>query len=262
MTPESAFAELLGRVGANHRESVTVSNEELSEWPPEAVMALKGQGLLRKSRPAQSVICPGCERECSMPVHTVTRANSPAGSFVVCDKRSDINRVTVPHARLTLWRCDANAVLGFVATSLELIQTTVQPSALDLLPIGMARGNHRSQMLNLRVQAHLNLVAGSSVIPLQDFIHFADGKFAVDRTLIRQLVDAANTADPRHTPSTVKREARKVETQEMYSGWKKEYKALKKRRPNMSDVWYSEQIAKSAAGCGRDASTIKKNMKS
>jgi hypothetical protein len=46
----------------------------------------------------------------------------------------------------------------------------------------------------------------------------------------------------------------------MYATWQKEYQALKKRRPNMSDVWYSEQIAKSAVGQGRNASTIKKHM--
>jgi hypothetical protein len=46
----------------------------------------------------------------------------------------------------------------------------------------------------------------------------------------------------------------------MYATWKKEYRALKKRRPNMSDVWYSDQIAKTAIAQGRDASTIKKNM--
>ena len=74
-------------------------------------------------------------------------------------------------------------------------------------------------------------------------------------------MDATTTADPRHTPSTVNREARKLATQAMYTAWQKEYKALKKRSPGESDVWYSEQIAKSAVAQGRDASTIKKNMK-
>ncbi|MEI2746622.1 MAG: hypothetical protein V9G22_14965 [Ottowia sp.] len=119
--------ELLGRVGARLGESVTVSTEELNQWPTAAVAALKSQGLLLKARPAKSVVCPGCEQECSMPVHTVTRAErDPATSFVVCDKRSDINRVPIPAARLALWRCDAQAVCGFVAASLGLQQTTVQ----------------------------------------------------------------------------------------------------------------------------------------
>ena len=262
MTPQAALTELLGRIGARNGESVTVSTEELNQWPTAAVSGLKSQGLLLKARPAKSVVCPGCEQECSRPVHTPPRANVPAISFVVCDRRSDINRVPIPAARLALWRCDAKAVCGFAATCLSLQQTTVQPSEDGLLPIGMARGNKRSQMLCLRAQSHLALVVGADVMPLADVVGFENGVFTLDHAVIRQMVDAATTADPRATPSTAKRDARKIDTQAMYATWKKEYRALKKRRPNMSDVWYSDQIAKTAIAQGRDASTIKKNMHS
>ena len=260
MTPEAALIELLGRIGARLGESVTVSTEELSQWPAAAVSALKSQGLLLKARPAKSVICDGCEQDCSMPVQTVTRANAPAASFVVCDKRSDTNRVPIPAARLALWRCDAQAVCGFVAASLGLVQTTVQPSEPGLLPIGMARGKKRTQMLCLRVQGHLALVVGTDAMPLADVIGFENGGFTLDRPVIHQMVDTATTADPRHTPSTVNRESAKLETQARYASWQKAYKALRKKRPNESDVWYSQQIAKTPIAQGRDASTIKKNM--
>ena len=260
MTPEAALIELLGRVGARLGESVTVSTEELNQWPAAAVSALKSQGLLLKARPVKSVVCPGCEQECSMPVHTVTRANAAAASFVVCDKRSDINRVAVPAARLALWRCDAKAVCGFVAACLDLQQTIVQPSEDGLLPIGMARGNKRTQMLCLRAQGHLALVVGADAIPLADVVGFENGGFTLNHAVIRQMVDAATTVDPRHTPSTAKREAGKLDTQARYASWQKAYKALRKKRPNESDVWYSQQIAKTAIAQGRDASTIKKNM--
>jgi hypothetical protein len=260
MTPHAALIELLARVGARHGAAVVVSTEELNQWPEAAVAALKSQSLLLKARPAQSVVCPGCEQECSMPVHTVLRANAPATSFVVCDKRSDINRVTIPPARLAQWRCDAQMVCNFVAASLGLTQTTVQPSEAGLLPVGMARGSKRSQMLCLRVQGHTVLVVGDAAVSLADIIGFEDGGYTVDAASIRQMVDATTTADPRHTPSTAKREARKLDTQAVYAAWKKEYRALKKRRPDRSDVWYSEQIAKSAVGRGRNASTVKKHM--
>jgi hypothetical protein len=260
MTPEVALIELLGRVGARLGESVTVSTEDLSQWPTEAVAALKLQGVLLKARPAKNVVCPGCEQDCSMPVQTVTRANGSVTSFVVCDKRSDTNRVPVPAARLALWRCNAQAVCGFVAASLGLQQTTVQPSEAGLLPIGMARGNKRAQMLGLRVQDQLALVVGTNAMPLADVIGFENGGFTLDRPVIHQMVDAATTADPRHTPSTAKREARKIDTQARYASWQKAYKTLRKKRPNESDVWYSQQIAKTPIAQGRDASTIKKNM--
>ncbi len=267
MTPQAALIELLGRVGARNGAATLVSTEELNQWPAAAVSALKAQSLLLKARPAQSVICPGCEQECSMPVHTVSRANVNANasttSFVVCDKRSDINRVAIPPARLAQWRCDGQMVCNFVAASLGLVQTTVQPSEADLLPVGMARGIKRTQMLCLRVQGHMTLVVGAAVLPLADVTRFEDGNFTLDAAAIHQLVDATTTADPRHTPSTVKREARKLNTQAMYSGWQKEYQVLKRKHTGKSDEWYSDHIAKDKKlnPLGRDASTIKKHMK-
>lgn len=47
----------------------------------------------------------------------------------------------------------------------------------------------------------------------------------------------------------------------MYESWQKEYRALKKKRRNMSDVWYSQQIAKLEIANRRNPSTIKKHMK-
>ena len=260
MTPQAALTELLGRIGARNGESVTVSTEELNQWPAAAVSGLKSQGLLLKARPAKSVVCPGCEQECSRPVHTAPRANVPAISFVVCDRRSDINRVAIPAARLALWRCDAKAVLGFIAACLGLQQTTVLPSVDGLLPIGMARGNKRTQMLCLRLDGRLALVVGAGALPLADAIGFENGSFTVDQPPPPPPPAAATTADPRHTPSTVKREAGKLDTLARYASWQKAYKALRKKSPNKSDVWYSQQIAKTAIAQGRDASTIKKNM--
>ena len=262
MTPQAALIELLGRVGARNGTATLISTEELNQWPVAAVAAMKIQNLLLKARPAKSVVCSGCEQECSMAVNTVTRPNAPATSFVVCDKRSDINRVPIPGARLAQWRCDAQAVCGFVAASLDLVQTTVQPSDAGLLPIGMARGNKRTQMLCLRVHGHLALVVGADAMPLADVIGFENGGFALDHAVIHQMVDAATTADPRHTPSAAKREARKIDTQAMYATWQKAYRALLKKSPGKSDVWYSQQIAKADKVHVRDPSTIKKHMKS
>jgi hypothetical protein len=70
--------------------------------------------LLAKAHPAKSVICPGCERGCIMPVRMLTRANDAAVSFVVCDKRADINRVPICSNLLKQWRSDAEAVREFL----------------------------------------------------------------------------------------------------------------------------------------------------
>lgn len=92
----------------------------------------------------------------------------------------------------------------------------MQPTDAGVLPIGMARGDKRTQMLCLRVQAHLELVAGVQAIPMADVVRFDGERFMLDQAVIHQMVDAATAADPRRTPSTPKREARKINTQAMY----------------------------------------------
>jgi hypothetical protein len=196
-------------------------------------------------------VCPGCERACVMPVHILPRASGAAASFIVCDKRSDINRVPVSAKRLMQWRCDADAVCGFVAASLGLQRSHQHPADAGLLTIGIASGGKRSQMLCLQVNGDLSVVVGNNAVSMPELVDFRDGEYSVATAMIRELVDSATTANPRYTPSTAKRAMRKLDTQAMYEGW----------RPNMSDVWYSQQIAKADIEHGRDAETIRKHMK-
>jgi hypothetical protein len=64
-----------------------------------------------------------------------------------------------------------------------------------------------------------------------------------------------------YKPSAVRREGRKLDTQKQYAAWQKSYKELKRNRRGMSDVWYSQQIAKQDIANNRDAETIRKHMK-
>ena len=195
-------------------------------------------------------------------MHTLVRANGVAASFVVCDKRDDTNRVPIAADQLLQWRCDVPSVCQFVATGLDLRQSAQQATSDTLVNIGMVRGDKRSQMLALRLQHELALTAGNSTIPLADLVNFEDDSFAVDAVMVRQMVDTAPPADPRHTPTTAKREVRKSDTQAMYVGWQKAYRKLLKTNPGKSDVWYAKQIEKTPAAQSRNYSTIKKHMHS
>ena len=135
------------------------------------------------------------------------------------------------------------------------------PADAGLLNIGMASGDKRSQMLSLRADGELALVAANNAVPLAELVGYRDGEYSVDGDMIRQLVDSATTANPRYTPSNARREARKLDTQAMYEAWRKAYRDLKKKRRNMTDVWYSRQIAKKDIANGRSAETIRKHMK-
>lgn len=261
MTPEAVLAELLDRIGAHRGGAVVISAQELSAWPGAAVAAMKSQGLLTKARPATSAVCVGCERECAMPVRVLTDTTRGPEAFIVCDKRADINRVPVPVSHLEQWQTDAAVIAQFIAADLSLRFNGTNRDSDSLLQIGMTVGGKRTQMLCLRSEGEPALAAGSSVMPLAEAIQFQDGRYTLDPIGIRQLVDTATTGDTRYTPSAARREVRKLETEAMREQWRKEYRALKKRRPNMSDIWYSQQIAKLEMAQGRDAETIRKQMR-
>jgi hypothetical protein len=261
MTPLEALLELLERVGASNDAAALVSDAELSRWPVEAVRGLKSHKLLLKASPASSVVCPGCEQECAMPVHTVSVGTGKAASFVVCDKRDDINRVPVSAERLRQWRCGVEAVGGFIAHGLGLRPESQRKAGAGLWELGLVTGKKRSQMVCLRVGEALELVAGNNAVSLAELVCFGSEGYSVDGQAIRQLVDMATTGDSRYTTSNVRREARKLKTQARHERWRKEYRALKKRKPGMSDVWYSQQIATLPVADGCSAETVRKHMK-
>ena len=158
------------------------------------------------------------------------------------------------------WQCSVDSVSEFVASSLGLRRPARRTGSAGRWEIGIALGDKRSQMLCLEANGILNLVAGNNKIPLAEFIEFNGGKYSLNDTMIRQMVDASTTADGRYTPSNARREVRKLETQGMYESWRRAYRELRKKRPRMSDVWYSQQIAKMDIANGRDAETIRKHM--
>jgi hypothetical protein len=114
MTSVDALLELLGRLGACQETAVLVNDEELLLWPKAAVNAMKSQKLIVKARPAVSAICTGCEYNCAMPVHALPATAGHPSSFIVCDKRSDVNRVSVPSKRLIQWQCNADLVCSLL----------------------------------------------------------------------------------------------------------------------------------------------------
>lgn len=261
MTPLEAILELVARVGASQGAAVLVSETELDSWPESVVQVMKGHKLLVRASSATSVVCPGCEQQCTMQVHTVPAGTGKAASFVVCDKREDINRVPVSAERLRQWRCGVEAVGGFVAHSLGMRPESQRKAGEGLWELGLVTGKKRSQMLCLRANEALELVAGNNAVPLAELVRYEAGSYAVNHAAIGQLVDAATTGDSRYTPGNVRREARKLDTQGMHESWRKEYRTLKNRRPEMSEVWYSQQIAKMDIAKDRSAETIRKHIK-
>jgi len=150
---------------------------------------------------------------------------------------------------------------AFITRSLGLRPESQRKAGAGLWELGLVTGKKRSQMLCLRANGTLELVAGNNAVPLAEVVRYGIGGYSVDDEATRQLVDAATTGDSRYTPSNVRREARKLNTQSLYESWQKEYRALKQRHPGMSGVWYSQRIAKMEIAQGLNAETIRKHMK-
>ena len=207
MTPREALLDLVARVGARDGAAVRVSETDVRQWPAEAVAALKAHRLLVRARPARTVVCPGCEADCVMPVQTIPAGPRAAARFIVCDKRSDINRVALTTAHVDQWKCDAEALARFVVAQLGLRRSRHRIDASGTRPLGLAAGDTRHQMLGLRTHGDVTLVVADTAVALADLIDFDRGAYVLDTAAIRHLVDAATTADPRYTPSTTRREA-------------------------------------------------------
>ena len=104
MTPQATLRELFARLATSRGAAVYVSDDELTGWPDHLVADLKAKRVLLRASPAASTICPGCERECVMPVEALPDDEYGGGVFIVCDKRIDINRVAVSIGALERWK--------------------------------------------------------------------------------------------------------------------------------------------------------------
>lgn len=130
MTPQAVLAELLPRLKAG--TTVYIGGRELSQWPADAVVALKSARLLVKVRPASRLECPGCERQCDKPVELYPAEDArPARAYIMCDEPEDMGRIQLDLSDLEQWRVSGDASPAAVAQTLGvplLLAEAAQPS--------------------------------------------------------------------------------------------------------------------------------------
>ena len=78
---------------------------------------------------------------CVMPVQTIPAGPREAARFIVCDKRSDINRVALTRAHMDQWKCDAEALARFVVEQVGLRRSRHRADASGTQPLGLAAGD-------------------------------------------------------------------------------------------------------------------------
>ena len=91
------------------------------------------------------------------------------------------------------------------------------------------------------------------LIPARSKVGLEGNRTGIDRDARTGLVDhpASNGSDKLYEPSTVRREARKLETQARYDAWRKEARKLRAQHPDKSERWIAQQIAKRIAKLDR-----------
>jgi hypothetical protein len=180
--------EVLERVAASGSDEVLLASRELAGWPADAVAAMKSGGLLRGTRAAASVVCPGCEQQCSMSVHVRSGAGGSPRAFVICDKRSDINRVMVDVELLEQWRVTGDSLADLMADLLDVRRPggNATPGRWE---IGMFKGTKHSSHLVLLGAGKLVLSLAGHSVHLRDVLQLNGDRFAVDRRTLGRLVD-------------------------------------------------------------------------
>lgn len=152
-TAAEALAELLARLEATQGGSALLAGHELAGWPAGAVQALRDARVLVPASPAASVVCPGCERACAMPVEVLGAPGAPVSAFIACDKREDIGRVPVAPPMLKRWRCGADTVAEALARELGgsgAVRLTGEPAAWRL---GVVQGRQSKAVAVMRAGA-------------------------------------------------------------------------------------------------------------
>ena len=189
MTPEAALRELLARAGASEGAGVLVSEEELGSWPAAAVKAMKAKKLLVKTRPSITAVCPGCEQECVMPVHTPTAGPRQPQPFIVCDKRSDINRVAVPISRLEQWQASGSSIADLIAGLLALRRADSNDTSDGRWEVGVLKGAKHSSHVVLLADGRLTLTLAGHSIELAEVLTLESIGFKLNKPMLVRLVD-------------------------------------------------------------------------
>ena len=264
MTPQAALTELLDRLAAQQGAAVNIGGDELNTWPADAVAAMKSARLLVKARPASSIVCPGCERECSMPVEVFpVEDERPARAFIFCDKPEDMGRIPVEMNSLERWQVTGGTLAAAVGQLLGLTKPPQHDGTSKWWTLGLLKGNQHKGTLKLLTENGAVLCVAGHAVPLTEFLSLDSNRLAVDRNELLRLVDkpAHTPGESAYAPSIARREARKLDTQQRYADWRKAAKALRRQPQGKSERWVSLQIAKMNIANGSSAETIRKHLR-
>jgi len=190
MTPQAVLTELLDRVVSRQGEAVRIGNDELRTWPAETVAALKSAQLLTKARPASSIVCPGCEQQCPMPVDVFpAEQGRPARAFIVCNKPEDMGRIRVELSTLEQWQLTGETLAGAVARLLGLTKPPQVESTGNRWTLGLLEGSEHKGTLTLSFENGAMLTLAGHSIPLTHALTLGKRGIVADKDALLRILD-------------------------------------------------------------------------
>lgn len=148
-----------------------------------------------------------------MPVHTRTHETRGPASFIVCDKRDDINQVAVPAERLRQWRCNAHAIADLIAGLLGLRRPDSGDSAGVRCEVGMFKGRKHSSHIVLLAEGRFTLCVAGHSIALADILTLEGNSFKLDKQTLIRAVDKPVAGAGDKESATLRRERLKKRVQ-------------------------------------------------
>ena len=263
MTFNDVLFDLLAHLRAENK-AIIISWDTVQQWPEGSLNTFLQLGLLIPAPAAQSIECDACENHCFMDVITLVH-NDPAltRAFIVCDDadmQSQMGRVKIPLVRLQQWQASVKHLSQVIADLLGLKDKITFTANQVVIKLGMLKAQKGRRWVTLN-GSDLSLEINQRTLPVDELLYFDGKQLVIDQNSIDGLLNSEPlNPGKKYTPSTTKREARKLGTQAMYQDWKDEYLRLKKQHPNNPDTWCAVKISKMDIAKSKDAETIRKNM--
>ncbi|MBL8352141.1 MAG: hypothetical protein JNL87_17730 [Burkholderiaceae bacterium] len=199
---DGLLADVLNRLQVAPAGAVELSGAELERCAADSAGALRAAGLLVPGRPADGIVCPGCEQACAMPVEQVPRAGREPLLFIVCDKRDDMASVPVPGAALERWRLTDAGLADVLSRLLAGGAATLTASSEPKYRLGIVAGRQRKDVAYLaRQRDALVLLLAGHALDLLTVLRLQDGRVTLDDKLLQRTVDApAGIGEPVEQP--------------------------------------------------------------
>lgn len=150
-----------------------------------------------------------------MPVHTLSAGTGKAATFIVCDKRDDINRVPVRAERLKQWVCGGGAISDLITGLLGLRPPDADVISAGRWEVGVFKGRKHSSHIVLLAEGRLTLCVAGHSIALADILTLEGNSFKLDKQTLIRLVDkpVAGAGDKESAAQRRERLKRRVQSE-------------------------------------------------